>query len=344
MMPKKVTKDWKKISKKIAQGLLGVFVLVLLFSLVNNFLDRTGGFDSPFSMNQNYRGEMAMMESSKMTSSFMDFEEADFSIDDGVALPPIEPTPVAGNDAEEFEVKEYNVRIDSSDLDETCVVFEDLKPLEYVIFENANIYENGCSYTFKVENDRVPEIVKIIEDLDPRSFAENRYTIKKVVENYTSEIEILERKAQVIDKTLEEAIASYDELTNLATTTRDVKTLESILTSKLSIVERLSNERINNASRLERIAKNRAEQLDRLAYTNFYVSVNEVKIVDGQDLKDSWMDTLNEFFDDTNTILQDVSVNLLVLLLLIVQYGIYFIVLVFAAKYLWKLAKYIWKK
>lgn len=343
-MVKKVKKDWKSISKKAGQGLLGLFVLVLLFSLVNNFLDRSGGFNSPFVANQSFRGDFASDEFSKMTSSFMEFEEAEFAIEDGAVLPPVEPVPVAGNDAEEFEVKEYNVRIDSSDLDETCVVFEDLKPLDYVIFENANIYETGCSYTFKVENDRVEEVVKIIESLDPRSFSENRYTIKKVVENYTSEIDILERKAEVIDQTLEEAIASYNQLTELATSTRNAETLETILSSKLSIVERLSNERINNASRLERIAKNRAEQLDRLAYTNFYVNVNEVKIVDGQDLKDSWMDVLNEFFDDINTILQDVSVNLLVLLLLIVQYGIYFIVLVFAAKYLWKFAKYIWKK
>lgn len=344
MVKKEARFDLKKILKLGGLGVLGFVILVFAFSFINNFLDRTEGLNSSFVSNQSFRGDYAA-ESMVMEKSFMDFEES-VEFDGAIGLPPVEPnpTPVSGDDAEEFEVKEYNATIESSDLDETCGAFEALKPLDYVVFENANVYDSNCSYTFKVANDRVEEVVKIVESFDPRNFSESRYTIKKVIENYTSEVEILERKAAVIDKTLEEATASYEELTKLATSTRDAETLEKILTSKLSIVERLSNERINNASRLERIAKNKADQLDRLKYTYFYVNVNETKIVNAQSLKDSWTDTLTDFVDDTNQVIQDVTVNLLVLLLLVAQYGLYFVVLLFAAKYGWKFAKYVWKK
>jgi hypothetical protein len=61
-------------------------------------------------------------------------------------------------------------------------------------------------------------------------------------------------------------------------------------------------------------------------------------------LKDSWKLAIKKFFRDINKIAQDISINLLTVILLAIQYLIYLFLLLIGAKYFWRLAKYIWKK
>src|SRR3989339_753836 len=84
-----------------------------------------------------------------------------------------------------------------------------LKPREDVIFENASEYEKNCNYSFKVKRDSVKEILSIIESLDPKELNENTYTIKRLIEDYTSELEILQKKLNSIEETLNNAINAY---------------------------------------------------------------------------------------------------------------------------------------
>src|SRR3989339_721006 len=161
-----------------------------------------------------------------------------------------------------------------------------LKPREDVIFENASEYEKNCNYSFKVKRDSVKEILSIIESLDPKELNENTYTIKRLIEDYT----------------------------------RDVENLAKIIDSKIRIIERLTQERININSQLERLNRSKAEQLDRLEYTYFRVYVFENKFIDREDLKDSWKTAIKSFVRDINKIAQDITINLAALLFLILEY------------------------
>src|SRR3989339_375383 len=177
-----------------------------------------------------------------------------------------------------------------------------LKPREDVIFENASEYEKNCNYSFKVKRDSVKEILSIIESLDPKELNENTYTIKRLIEDYTSELEILQKKLNSIEETLNNAINAYDDITELATKTRDVENLAKIIDRKIRIIERLTQERININSQLERLNRSKAEQLDRLEYTYFRVYVFENKFIDREDLKDSWKTAMKSFVRDINKI------------------------------------------
>ena len=249
-----------------------------------------------------------------------------------------------GDDAENFEIKDYNAQIETRNLTNTCNSVAELKAREDVIFENASKYEKSCNYSFKVKTASVNEILDIIKSLDPKELNENIYTIKNVINDYSSEVEILEKKLASIESTLTTAIKAYDDITNVATRVQDVASLAKIIDSKIQIIEKLTKEKINVITNLDRLTRAKAEQLDRLEYTYFNIYVQENKFVDGQDLKDSWKLAIKSFVADTNQVIQDISINLALWILIVFQYILYFFILLFVTKYLWHLTKIIWKK
>lgn len=261
-----------------------------------------------------------------------------------IGIPAPVPGGTVGGNAEEFEVTEYHASIETRNRERTCREVSQLKAREYVVFERANEYDRGCNYTFKVEHDRVAEVLTIIEALHPRDLSENTYTIKREIDDFTSETEILERKLASIDETLTNALAAYDEVTVLATRTQDVESLAKIIDSRINVIERLTQERISITAQLERLTRAKNEQLDRLEYTYFHVDVYERTLVDGEQLADSWKEAVEMFVRDINDFVQNITINLLALLFVAAQYVLYFFILLFVVKYLYRAAKYIWKK
>ncbi|MEA3249559.1 MAG: hypothetical protein U9Q03_04350 [Patescibacteria group bacterium] len=261
-----------------------------------------------------------------------------------VPVPPPDGGHQPGDDAEDFEVKEYSSTIETRHLDDTCKTVADLKIKDYIIFERSNEHETGCNYTFKVAHDNANEILAVIESLDPRDLSETSYSIKRQLEDFTSEADILKAKLAAIDETVAIAIAAYDDITILATKTQDVENLARIIDSKIRIIERLTQERININSRLERIERAKALQVDRMEYTYFRVSIYESKFIDGQVIKDSWKATLQAFVRDINDVAQDISLNLILLMIKVLLYALYILIILVVVKYGWKIGKYVWKR
>jgi hypothetical protein len=261
-----------------------------------------------------------------------------------VIAPPGEPQPSVGNNAEDFEVTNYSGTIETRELDKTCSEIQQWKESSYVIFENASKFKHGCAYSFKVEKAHADELVEKIQALHPKELTLNTHTIKRLVDDYTSEEDILKKKKASIEQTLEDALRGYADITSLATRTANAETLASVIESKLRTLERLTQERISVNEQLDRLGRSKAEQLDRLAYTVFVLNVQENKYVDGEALKDSWKFAVREFVQEMNTVAQDVSIRLLTLLAISLQYALYFFLALVFVKYGWKWAKAIWRK
>jgi hypothetical protein len=155
-------------------------------------------------------------------------------------------------------------------------------------------------------------------------------------------VEVLQKKRASIDATLASALNAYDEVTRLATNSQNADALAKIIDSRIGIIERLTQERININEQLDRLARAKADQLDRLDYTYFSVSVQENKYIDGESLKDSWKQTLRDFVTQVNKVIQDVTVNLILLLFFIVQWALYAAIVLVVVKYGWKFGKHIW--
>lgn len=265
------------------------------------------------------------------------------NISAGIA--PVPQTPgTTGTDAENFEVVNYTGSIETNHLADTCKTVADLKAKDYVVFENSGEGETYCNYTFKVAKDHVAEVKSLIESLDPKELAENKFTIKNQVEDFTSETDILKKKAEVIDTTLKNALAAYDQITALAARTQDAGALAKVIDSKIQTIERLTQERLNINEQLDRLGRGKAQQLDRLDYTYFTITVYENKYFDAENLKDSWKQAVRSFFFDLNKITQDLSIGLVTLLITAAQFILYFFIVVFVAKYVWRGTKLIWNK
>lgn len=320
---------------------LAVLVLFVLYVAVEIFgMNARGlGLGNSTMSSKSYPG--AMMAPA--------YDTDDAIAENGIALSerniaPIPPQDgyASGGDAEEFEVTDYHATIETGNAEETCSVVKNLKSHDYVIFEHSNESEDSCSYTFKVAKNEVGGVLGTIESLDPRELTENTRTIKNQIVDYTSELEILENKLAAIESTLADAVTAYDEITSLARNTGNADALAKVISSKVEIIERLTTQRISVVSQIERISRSKAEQLDRLDYTYFYVSVYENKYVDATSILDSWKRAVREFVYDVNKVLQAITVGFFSFLLLVLQYALYIVVLLFIAKFGWKLAKKIW--
>ena len=259
----------------------------------------------------------------------------------------VPPQPGGGSigvGAEDVEVTEYYASFETGNSEKLCGKVMSLKAREDVIFESANEYDQGCNYAFKVVHANAPDILAFINDLDPRDLSENTYTIQKQLNDFTSEEDILKAKLASINETLASALRAYDDITRLATRTENADALAKIIDSKIGIIERLTEERINVNASLERLLRNKESAIDRLTYTHFLVNVYENKFLDGRYIVDSWRVSIKNFVHEINKVAQDITINLVLLIILIAQYVFYFALALFAVKYAWRCAKYVWNK
>ena len=325
--------DWSKPGIQLTfVGLFGVFAFVVLSG---------GGVGNSFSGVMT-NSKQAVTPDAYYAESDMGYapELSVRNVDSSYISPRPEFAP--GNDAEAYEVKDYNATIETRNLEEDCSTVRSLMEREDVIFQNKNEYEQGCSYSFKVAKDSVDEVLAILETLDPKDISENSYTIKREVADYTSEIEILEKKLATLDQTLTESLASYDSLSAQATSRGDVATLAQITDSKITLIERLTVTRIDTVAQLDRLSRAKSDSLDSLIYTNFYVNIYENTFVNREALQSSWVEAVKQLVVDVNTFAQEVSLGFVALLFLVVKYSLYGVVLLFVARFGYSFARKVW--
>jgi len=341
--------NWKPVNvlKAVLFVVGGLLVLAIILSLVKvsfSKLSKNTVFSvAPSSGGVSYGVDTgyAYNESVKMYGANSGMPTPSLSVRNiGPIMPPMGG--VIGDQAEAFEVTDYSATIEASNLEETCGAVADLKVYTYVIFENESEYDKGCNFVFKVEHKKVSEIVAVIKELDPKDFSENTYTIKRLVDDFTSEAEILQKKKSSLEETLRTALRAYDEIAALATRTQNVESLAKIIDSRIQIIERLTLESININEQLERLTRAKVEQLDRLEYAYFRVNVYENTYFDGESLKDSWQAAIKDFVRTINRIFQDITINLIVLIFFLAQLAIYAFIILVVVKYGWRITKKIW--
>jgi hypothetical protein len=248
-----------------------------------------------------------------------------------------------GSSAEAFEVTSYSASYETAHLDDTCASISTLMAETFVVFESANAYERGCSFSFKVEKAHVDDVLAELKALDPKSLSQNTYTIEQQVSDYTSREDSLKRKLASIDDTMKSSMTAYDEITRLATQSRDAGSLASIISSKIELIRELTRERISVTDELEQLGRAKARQLDGVSYTTFSVQVTERLYIDGTSIAESWRNAMRSFVDTMNILVQDLTINLVAVTLKLVLYIAYFFVLLIGAKYVVKFAQAVWK-
>ncbi|TSC71806.1 MAG: hypothetical protein G01um101470_485 [Parcubacteria group bacterium Gr01-1014_70] len=314
------------------------FVLGMLRSTKLSLMDVPGGSSVP-GMGGAQRDDYAL-ESPSMS------EKGNVSM--GAPERYISPVPppsggyVSGSDAEEFDVTEYTIKFETDNIIPICSAISDLKTRKDVVFESAHEYDRGCNYTFKALYHEANDIIAMVKGFHPKDFSENTYTIKRILEDVTSEIEILKRRHAAIEETLENAIQSYDKIMAIASGADNADALAKLIEGKLRIIERLTQERIQVASQLGYALRAEADQRDRLLYAYFNVQAVENVFVDKEAIKDSWNMAVRKFVRDVNDVLQGVTVRFAVFLLTVIEWALYAFAVLFIAKFGWHITKDLW--
>lgn len=263
----------------------------------------------------------------------------------GIIAPvPPQPTVPAGDNAEDYDVTTYSANIETPALKDSCGKIAALKSRKDIIFQSSDENDRACNYTFKATKASTQEVLDLLKGMDPKILNQNVYTIKQVLENYASQEDILKQKEAAVQDTLKSATADYDALAQLARSAKDTESLTKIMNSKIDLIQRLTSESISNNAQLEQLSRAKAEQADQLVYTNFNVSITENTYFNGRDLKDSWDNAVKATLAQLNGILQGLTLGLVAGVLLVIQYGVYAVLLLFVAKYGWRFAKKVWRE
>lgn len=334
-------------------GLLGLMVLLFFVQLLGStFRPLMSGLNGVTSSSGSSAGfavapSMAYPEMGVANEAAYDYAYDSDVKSAGVGLSarnmiaPGAPSPAG--DAEEYEVKDYAVTIETAERERDCAAIAALKAREEVSFEYANEHDRGCNFSFKVKRAAAAAILELLKGMDPKDVSENTSTIKRLVDDFTAETDVLVRQRDSIDATLKNAIIAYDEITKVASGVRDAEALSRIIDSKIGTIERLTQQRIMIDQQIERLGRAKALEIDRVDYVFFNVNVYERKFADGEELADSWREAVRQFVRNANASLQYATIGLLALLLVGVQYALYALVLLLAVKYGWRVGKRIWR-
>lgn len=336
-------KTWS-IIKMAGFGLLAAFAIVFILNLVSIASGRmSSGSDGFLGLSAQTVSMEGASDSKQYAEDSYAGNAVGLSVRNIAPMPPSEPASPTGTDAEAYEVTDYGVTIETRELARDCGAIAGLKARTDVIFEYANEFDHGCIYSFKVKIDAAEGVLAMLKTMNPKDVNENTRTIKRLIDDYTSETDVLTKKRDSIDATMASAMKAYDEITRVASASNDADALARIINSKIAIIERLTQERMNVDAQLDRLARAKADELDRVDFVFFNVSVTERNFVDGEQLADSWRDAIRQFVRDTNQALQLATIGTITLLLIAFQYALYALLLLLAVKYGWKVGKRIWK-
>tara|TARA_B100000745_G_scaffold79005_2_gene48480 strand:+ start:13496 stop:14638 length:1143 start_codon:yes stop_codon:yes gene_type:complete len=260
-----------------------------------------------------------------------------------VPLPPYEQ---GGPDAEEYERRSYSARYETRKFEETCTAINNLKPLDYVVFDNSSKSERWCNYTFRVEVEYEDEIVAKLQALDPRDFDINTSSVERGIKYADSELEMQRRRLESTQQTLAQAEASFNSLIARATREGDTATLSEVINNKIATIERLNQQILDTQERIDRLSKGRGEQIEQVEYAHFNVSVSKVMFLDGELFADEWRQRVQELFVEINAALLALTVGLVSFLLAAIQFVIFaaltIVGLAVFAKIAWVFIKKIW--
>ncbi len=248
-----------------------------------------------------------------------------------------------GGDAENYEITEHYATIEARKKYDACNAIANLKSRTDVVFSSSNESKRSCSFSFKVERTHTDEILNILKGLNPKDISGTTQTIKREVNDYTNQIQILEAKRASIDDTLTKALTAYDEVTKLATDSRDAGSLAAVIDSKVGVIERLTQERININATLDQLVRGKSEELDRLTYSYFTVTVYENRYVDFEALKQSWKLSIQNLIESVNWSLQAATVGLVRTIVVALPFILYAFAALIVAKYGWRITKRIWQ-
>ncbi len=332
-------------------ALVALSIIIAMFKWVFDIDDDHREKYERYDMRSVEHGRTVNYIKSAMGSTIRDIEES-IDINGGLSMNQnkilqlgVMPEPIEqiSKDAEDFETREYTASYEENNVDKTCQKFEELKPLDYIIFANANKNEGYCNYRFKVELDREQEVITLIESLDPKYFNARTFTLERSITNNTNEIKILEKKINMLDSLLKSAQAKYAALR----TSGDTGALVQAINNEINLIERITSQKLSVQSQIDRLINSTGIQEERIDYSQFNITVNERKFINWSNIGEQWKYAFERFVTGISEAVQGLTIGLVMFVLILVKIvlfvGVGVITLTMTTKILWRAVRKIWR-
>lgn len=268
------------------------------------------GYDGSYAYDDARYGSMPSMDYGRAAL----FEEAKVSAQNYIMPTPPMPIVNGSRNAEKYERTGYSAQFETRHLDKTCDAIEELKPLEYVLFDTANRGERSCWYSFRVESDHADEVLATIEELGPTDLSVDVQTVAQSIEDSTDRIAALTRQRTTIEATLVAAERAYDDAIR-AVRASEVGGLGTLVSDKLATVERLTNAKLSLDEQIRALEAGKGSVVDETAYAHFGVSVSRIIVVDWRELGASWRHALQNAIYEASSALSSILFAVPVLIL-----------------------------
>lgn len=318
---------------------IGIFALYVVVQVTSLSWWGMGASERPYS-------DVAYPMDSESGSSFQKRAYApssEYAPAPNLAVTPAEPggTGLYAEDA--YEARAYGATIRTRDFGRVCDTLESWKPRTDVVFEEATRSDTSARYRFKTTRAAAPDILVALKALDPDNLTENTEVVKKQALAYTGELEVLRRREALLQQTLADVSAAYDELVALSKTTENVKVLATVIDDKLRYLQELSRQRIEVSREIAVLAERMADLRDRIDFVYFTVDVTTYRIFDTAALRDTWVRAVRDLVDAANTALQTLTLGFLTLCLLAIKVVFFGVLGIAGVKYGSRLAVRLWR-
>lgn len=296
-----------------------------------------------------YMDEIAMEESVAMAPSMgraMDGNYADDMLSSYRPEPVMVPVPQPDgytSGLERYETTSYNLHANSRKFENHCETLTNLKAEEAIHFKYINTNVNNCNARFFVEEDRVAGVLSQFESSSDVTISRNTESVTRHKENLDNQSNIVRQQLASVERTLAEAEVAYDEIVTFARSNKDAATLSEAIREKLQQIDYLTQRKISLTSQLSNYAQQSADLSERLNVVEFYANFSRSNPVQVGEHSRMWERAWEDLSDKFTQTLIGLTAFFGIFLLYVVQYGLYLLVLIFAARFVWKAARKIWR-
>ncbi len=247
-----------------------------------------------------------------------------------------------------YEIKSYNVNLESSKVEEDCNKLINLLNKEYTKTDNINISKNYCYLNIKILKWKEQELLTLFNQFKLKDINSNIVNIVKSYSWITDKIIWLKKRVDEIDLLLLESKTNYNELwsslKNKNISPESIDALNKIIQNKSSLIVQFSNDKQNLLQQIDDLVKQKEEYIEQINYISFYINFTKKVIVDFEEIKDWWYYSYKSLVETFNDTIKNLTVNLFSFLLKAINVIIYIIIWFLFILVWWKLIYKIWKK
>jgi hypothetical protein len=232
-----------------------------------------------------------------------------------------------------YDVKSYNVTIESSKIEEDCTSILTWLNVDYVKKDTVSQSKHYCQFQVKVLKWKEQQFISFLNTFKVKDLNTNITNIVKSYTNLADKIEETKKRLTEIEELLANSKSSYDELWNSLkiknVSAESIDALNKIILNKSELISKFTKERETLVDTLNMYTKQKQDYDEQIRYIDFYISVSENVLVDFQTIKDVWYNDYRQLLNTFNDTFRNLTVNLLSFMLKTINVVVYAVLSIF---------------